>query len=452
MTLELLPYQADGAAFLARRQRAGLFDDMGVGKTAQAIRALDMIGTKHALIICPAAVREVWAGEFKKFALFQRRILKARDIHDVRLWLKGKADILILSYEQATNWSKHLAGDIIDAIVFDEAHYLKSESAARTKAMLGFDCSGYDAKGSLNGLAAWAANVWFLTGTPNPNDAADVWSIMRFCKATTLNKRIFGDRYYRKRVGPYSVAHDPRPEFLPELREAIGSFSKRRTKAEAGLQLPPIWLTTTTVDGDTAEVVALLREYPDLERAIVAAIDAGGLSFLDAQHVMTLRRLVAEAKAPAYAKMLVEELRAGLPKIVTFGIHVAALALIKLEVERAGFMAVRVDGRSSEKDRIEAVRAFQNDAECAVFLGNIRAAGTGLTLTAAANIDMFESDWSPAGNAQALMRVHRIGQNADAVRARFISLANSIDGVVTEKVARKTAAIAKTGMMEPIYA
>jgi len=65
-----------------------------------------------------------------------------------------------------------------------------------------------------------------------------------------------------------------------------------------------------------------------------------------------------------------------------------------------------------------------------------------LTLTAAADVIMFESDWSPAGNAQALMRVHRIGQER-SVRARFISLAGSIDEHVSNVVARKTAAIAQ---------
>ncbi|MFX7040781.1 helicase-related protein, partial [Acinetobacter baumannii] len=79
---------------------------------------------------------------------------------------------------------------------------------------------------------------------------------------------------------------------------------------------------------------------------------------------------------------------------------------------------------------------------CRVFVGNVRAAGTGLTLTAASDIVMLESSWTPADNAQALMRVHRVGQSAAKVRARFIMLANSIDEVVSDTVARKTAAIA----------
>jgi SWI/SNF-related matrix-associated actin-dependent regulator 1 of chromatin subfamily A len=99
-------------------------------------------------------------------------------------------------------------------------------------------------------------------------------------------------------------------------------------------------------------------------------------------------------------------------------------------------------GATSENDRIEAVERFMNDPECMVFIGNIKVAGTGLTLTESSEIDMLESDWSPAGNAQAIKRVHRYGQRQD-VSARFITLANTIDETVNTIVAEKTAAIAQ---------
>lgn len=435
MPLDLLPYQDDGADFLAGKSRAGLFDEMGVGKSAQAIRALDRIGAQRVVIVSPAAVREVWVGEFRKFAQRPRKILKGRDIQDLNLWLRHKADVLILSYEKATTWSERIAGDLFDALIFDEAHYLKSKQSRRTIAMLGAECDGK------HGLAKWAARVWFLTGTPNPNDAADVWAMMRFCGATRLSQRIFRDRYYNARVGMHSASHTPRADMAPELKQAIRSFSLRRTKHDAGLQLPPIWLTTVTVDGDTTEVLDLLRQYPGLETAILEAIEAGGLSFLDAQHVATLRRLVGEAKAPAYVEMLKGEFDSGLDKLVIFGIHQKALLSIKAGLEAHGIRCVGGPGGVDARD----VVAFQTDPAVQAFLVNIKAGGTGQTLTAAASIDMFESSWAPADNAQALMRVHRIGQTRN-VQARFITLAKSIDGVVGETVARKTANIAMTGL------
>lgn len=435
MTIPLFPHQEEGAKFLAAKPRAGLHDEMGVGKSAQAIAALDRIGAKRIIIVSPAAVREVWAGEFKKFACIPRKLLKAKNIHDLGLWLRGRADVLLLSYELATKWADKLTGDVFDAIIFDEAHYLKSSTAQRTRAMYGTHCDGK------NGLARWAAHAWALTGTPIPNDPVDIWPWLRFVGGTPLGLTPFTARYFKSYMGAYSNKQTPREEMIPELKMALDAFRLKRTKVQAGLHLPPIHLTTTTVDGDTSEIVALLREWPGLESAIMDAINQGGLSFLDAQHIATLRRLVGQAKAPAYAKLAAEELRNGRDKLVVFAWHTVAAETIVSYLQNQGLHATLVDGRTPERDRVSHVHSFQNDPEHRVFVGNIRAAGTGLTLTAASDLDMFESSWSPADNAQALMRVHRIGQGR-SVRARFISLAGSIDEVVADTVARKTAAIA----------
>lgn len=438
MPLDLFPLQRVGADFLAGRFRAGLFDDMGVGKSAQTIGALDRVKAIRILIVCPAAVRETWRGEFRKFATIHRRILKAADVNDLSLFLRGKADVMIVSYDMATKWAPRLSGDLYDAIVFDEAHYLKTPTAARTRAFLGTLCDGK------TGLARWGAHVWFLTGTPIPNSPIDIWSWMRFVGATPLGLERFTARYFRTRQKTFSADYDPRKETIDELRQAIGQFSIRRTKAEMGLNLPPIWLTTQTVDGDTAEIRDLMRQYPGMEKAVIDAIEKGGLSFLDAQHIATLRRLVGEAKAPAFINLLLEELHNGLDKVVVMGIHTRALQTVRDGLARRGIRVAYLDGSVREDHRIEAVKAFQEDPDCRVFIGNIRAAGTGLTLTSAADIIMFESDWAPASNAQAIMRIHRVGQTREC-RARFITLANSIDEVVEDVIARKTAAIAKIG-------
>ncbi len=436
MTAPLFPYQLEGAQFLAVRERACLFDEMGLGKTAQAITAADMVRAKRVLIICPAAVRAVWVGEIAKWSRTPRRVLKARDLQDLNLWVRGRADVLVCSYEQAANWSQRLGGDLIDLIIFDEAHYLKNPDSKRTRALLSHDCDGK------YGLARWGVQVFFLTGTPNPNDAADLWSLLRFCKGTTLTSGRFQDRYYRKRQGAYSASHDPRADMLTELRQAVRSVALKRTPGDVGLQLPPLWLTTQSVDGDTEEIKALLRGHPGLEDVILQAIEEGGLSFLDAQHIATLRRLVGEAKAPAYVELVREELASGLDKIVIFGVHKRALEIVRDGL--AAFGVVRIDGDVPETQRVAAMNSFQTDPRCRVMVANIKSGGTGLTMTAAARLDMFEAEWAPASNAQAIKRVHRIGQ-VQAVQARFISLLNSIDEVVSETVARKTAAIAKVG-------
>jgi SWI/SNF-related matrix-associated actin-dependent regulator of chromatin subfamily A-like protein 1 len=437
LTLSLLPFQHTGAEFLVSKPRSALHDEMGVGKTAQAISACDRIGAFRIVVVCPAAVRQVWHGEFKKFAVIPRKILKARTIHDLGVWLKGRADVLLLSYELASKWHDKIAGDLFDVLIFDEAHYLKNPQSQRTRNMLGTNCDG------ASGLARWAARVWFLTGTPIPNDPVDIWPWLRFVGGTSLTQAPFTARYFKSRMGTFSSTQTPRDELIPELKMALDAFRLKRTKKQVGLQLPPIHLTTVTVDGDTSEIVSLLKEWPGLEDAILEALDQGGLSFLDAQHIATLRRLVGEAKAPAYAQLVAEEFRNGREKLVIFTMHTRAAEIIATHLNNEGFAASIFDGGTSERMRAEHIASFQNDPSHRAFIGNIKAAGTGQTLTAAADLDMFESSWAPADNAQAIMRVHRIGQTAGRVNARFISLAKSIDETVSEVVARKTASIAK---------
>jgi len=435
VTLPLLDFQKTGAAFLMSRSRLGLFDVPGLGKTAQAIAALDYLRIRRALIICPASVRGIWPHEFAKFATLPRKILRAKSIHDLNLWKQEKADVLLLSYEQATNWAEHLEGDIIPMLILDEAHYLKNNQAKRTRAILGKRCDG------VSGFGRWAARVVFLTGTPMANDPSDLWTWMRFCEATDLSLQGFSRRYFNCKPGAFNMTFTPRKEMLHDLKSRIRKFSLRRTKEQAGVNLPPVFLTTSTVEGDTSEIRQLLREVPGLDTTILQAVERGGLSFLDAQHIGTLRRLVGTAKAPAYAAQLIEELETHSDKVVVIAIHKDVLTTIGEALTKHGIGWVKIDGSVNQAKREEAVASFQKDDSVRVFLGNIKAAGTGLTLHSAFKIDMLEWSWSPADNSQALMRVHRIGQEKE-VHARFISLANSVDERVSASVARKTAAIA----------
>jgi SWI/SNF-related matrix-associated actin-dependent regulator 1 of chromatin subfamily A len=437
MPLPIFPYQEEGAAFIARRERCGLHDEMGVGKSAQAVRATDLVGGRRGLVICPASLRMNWINEFRKFGHTERTYCKGETIHDLVAWSRHRYDVLVTSYEQATNWREHITTlcDPVDFCILDEAQALKNESTKRSQAIYGDDGMGD------NGIIEWAVQTWHLTGTPIPNDPMDVYTFLRFARAMPLKASEFKRRYFNARATTFGSRHTVREEMVPELRQLITNNAIRRTKAEAGIQLPPIFLTEALVDGDTDHVKALLASHPGLETAIVNAVRDGGLSFLDAQYVATLRRLIGEAKAVPYAHMLLDEIRGGAGKRVVFGIHANALMTVRDILLRHKVHAVLVNQSTPDKLRNEYVDLFQTDPKCMVFLGGIRSAGTGLTLTAACDIDMLESDWTPAGNAQALMRVHRIGQTRN-VRGRFITLAKSFDGVVTRVVAEKTAAIA----------
>lgn len=451
MIQPLLPYQDEGATWLAPRRRAGLFDEPGLGKTAQCVRAADLQGAIRIIIVCPAIAREHWRGEFRKFSKIGRRVVKAANIHDYRAWERGRFDVLLCSYEMAVKWAPLIIDYMrpVDMLVLDEAHYLKNSDAKRTKALLGPHADGID------GLLAWAKHAVWVTGTPIPNDPNDCFTFLKFCGVMPLNKAAFQARYFTARSGTYSTRHEPKESTLPELRALLANNSIRRRLEQVGIQLPPIWLTNTLIEGDTTDIRDMLANHPGLDERISTAIEAmaengdawsltGAIDRMDSEGVAMLRRLIGEAKALPYAQMLLGELHGGLDKMVTFGLHKRAAQALHGYLLDHGVQAVVINGDTPEHHRQSYMRAFQEDPSVRVLIGNIRAAGVALTLTASCHIDMLESDWSPAANWQALKRVHRLTQTR-AVSARFITLADSFDEVVNRIVAEKTERI---GMIE----
>lgn len=425
-----LPYQHEGAGFLAERGRAGLFDEPGLGKTAQAIMALDRLGLQRGLVVAPASVCDVWVSEMRKFSKVPRRLLRGRSSDDLNLWLRMRSDILITSYEMATKWRRELEKDLREFTIWDESHYLKSNTAQRTRAAFGHQCDGKF------GYGKWSGYAWLLTGTPMANAPLDIWTWLRFVRGTDLTYRQFTARYFQEIPGAFASSYKPRKECIPELQALIRQFSIRRTLKDVGLQLPEMWITTQEIDGDTAAIRALLAEHEGLDGAVREAVEKGGLSFLDAGHISTLRRLVGEAKAPVFARQLVEELHGGTDKIVVFCEHKTPLRILRHALEAANIEYVVIDGDTATTARGRLVATFQAQDECRVFLGS-SAAYEGITLTAASQLVMLEQNWTPAKNAQALKRVHRIGQERN-VHVRFIALAKSIDADIAATVARKT--------------
>lgn len=435
--LNLFPYQEHAADIMATRDRYGLHDEMGIGKTATTIGAINRICGQRGIVVCPAMLRENWIKEFRKFSTYDLRLCKGQNIHDFVAWSRGRFDVLITSYELATKWRRDFAkqGEILDFLAFDEAHYMKNTKANRTVELLGYEADG------TNSLVEWAEHSWHITGTPMANDPLDIYSFLRFAKAFGLTEAEFIKTFYDRRAGTYGARHFVKPEMVPVLQELIYNNAIRRTHKDVGLDLPPIWMKETLLDGDTKEITDLILQYPGLDRVIIDAIEAGGLSKLDVEYIAMLRRLIGKAKAIPYTALLKWELEQGCGKRVVYGIHTEALLYIYNHLNKAGYEAVIAYGGTPERERQEAVVRFMEDPNVKVFIGNIKVAGVGLTLTESSEIDMFESDWSPAGNAQAIKRVHRYGQRQD-VHARFITLANTIDVGVNKVVAEKTASIA----------
>ena len=410
---DLRPYQIDGAAFLASRKHALLADEPGLGKTAQAIKALcvlpgDPVLLSRVLVVCPASVVENWKREIVKFG-------------PGGPW----PGIAVYSYEKV---QKAILPAHLDVLIIDEAHYLKSATSKRTRAVL-------------KELAPRADRVWLLTGTPMPNNPAELWPalshlaperilstsgkpysywqfVAKFCKTVDNG---FGLRI----VGAKN--HD-------DLKQRLDGFMLRRTKAEVAADMPPIAFENLYVEGRVAHT----DDTRAAEWALAEALRDEGVEGLRSMsaHVATLRRLTGLAKVAACAEWISDFVEGG-RQLVVFAHHREVIDGLKAALKHVPLAVVT----GSTADRQREVDAFQGGG-AQVFLGQIAAAGTGITLTAASDVLFVESSWVPADNSQAAMRVHRIGQSEPCL-VRFATLAGSIDEDIQRAVTRKTADITR---------
>lgn len=424
---ELFPYQKEGVRFLKNRKFALLADEMGLGKTAQAIVAAQEIGAKSILILCPAIARFVWFREIEKFAhvLPEMRVLLCSGESPL------PDGITICSYDLAADLLARTPYHL-DLLILDECHYLKNREAARTRTVLG--------------KAGWvrlADRTWALSGTPAPNHAAELWPLLFTFGQTKLRYSDFVRRYCNFFETTWGARiTGTKMSSVAELQMLLLPVMLRRIKLEVLPDLPELLFGEVVVQPGAIDVDAEMQRKADAEKAQLQAIlDRGGdlISALEglAQSVSTLRRLVGLQKVFPAAKLIEEELELGLySKIVVFGSHVDVLK--GLWQELYAFNPALVIGETSANDRQREVGRFQNDPECKVFLGNIQAAGTAISLTAASQVLFVEQDWVPGNNAQALSRCHRIGQKSTCVNIRFMSLVDSLDFRVTEILEKKT--------------
>lgn len=428
----LFPYQVEGALFLAQRGRALLADEPGLGKTAQAIAACDSLDARKVRVICPASVVDNWKREFMRFQNMPREMYSWGD----KAWAT-RPFVNVCSYDRAAR--EAAAMPAVDVLILDEAHYLKNPKAKRTKAVFGPKCDG------TGGLVERAKHVFLLTGTPAPNNPAELWPMLRAVMpgAIDTNGRPasywgFVERYCRTVDNGFGIKIVGGKN-LDKLKANLQPYVLRRKKTEVLKDLPPIRFDTLPLSSESA--LRALRGYGqeiDLIRKALERKGADGLAEI-ATHVASLRRVIGLSKVGPVVDWVTEWLEAGGEKIVLFAYHRDVLAQMQ---DAFASQAVTVTGSTASEDRQGAVDAFQNDPNTRIFLGQITAAGTGVTLTAASDLLFVESSWVPAENEQAAMRIHRIGQK-NACLVRFASLVGSLDEDIQRACMRKAADIAK---------
>ena len=416
---ELKPFQRAGVAYLLERRRAFLADEQGLGKTIEALAALQAGGTFPAVVVCPANLKLNWLRE-------TRRWLPGRSVRLLAGRGEGAgagADVTIVNYEILAARLGELLATAPRAAVIDEAHLCKNPAAKRTQAV--------------HRLAAAVPSeglVLALSGTPVLNRPSELIAQLRilgrleeFGSGAQLGARFKGPDAYQR--------------LHWHLRARCFA---RRCKSEVLPQLPPKTRSVVPVELDNEaeyrlaerDVVAWLRSQPldlrELDAKVAAALRAERLVRLNA-----LKLLAARGKLAA-ALSWIHDFRCSGERLVVFARH--------REIQRAVLerfpQALHILGEDSAAARDGALQSFQapDDEDNGLIVCSLEVAGQGITLTRASSVAFLELDWTPARHDQAEDRCHRIGQQ-DAVNAYYLLAAESVDETIARLLERKRAVI-----------
>lgn len=419
----LKPFQIVGANFLAGRTRALLADEPGVGKTAQVVVACDLIGARRVLVVCPAVGIAHWHREFQRWGSYESEM----------------PDVTIISYDQARrNYGEIDKGYIWDVLVVDECHYAKNINAQRAHAIFG-----------RLGLGHHSRAIWCLSGTPAPNNASELYPMLKAFGATAMDYESF-IRYFC-RVDRDGRVRGTNPVHVEELRDMMKPYVLRRKKADVLPELGAIdiqeWYVDpdprylTRFEQDEATVVEIAQEAK-LRAALADKSPEEILTYLAGdQDFSTLRRINALLKAPAVFDAAALDFLGGPEKLVIYGYHKEALEALEREFNAHGHGAVLINGDTPVGKRDEFIQEWKHPHGPRVMLASIIAAGVVLDFTEAHRGIMLELDWVPGNNLQAMQRMHRQGQDKP-VTVR-VAIGTPIDELVSEVVLRKTKELAK---------
>ena len=428
---DLRPYQRDGFNFLANMSRLKLggilADDMGLGKTLQTLSWLTWLHDQHkkdrkpTLVLCPASVLHNWRREAEKFTPhFKVLVLQSGQArHNLRKQIP-QHDIVVTNYAILRRDLEELSKFEFRSLVLDEAQFIKNPNAQVTLAVKEIQ----------------AGQRLALTGTPLENRLLDLWSIVDFIQPGYLGSQAhFHETYEPKGDGPEWEPSTARRRLSARLRPLM----LRRLKKQVAKDLPDRIEERRDCELDEEQRKLYLAELRRSRDQVMKALQEKGVAKSKMHVLAALTRLrqicchpklvgndSASGKTDTLFELLEPILQSG-NKILLFSQFVEMLKLLEGACKERGIKTHILTGET--KARQEVVNDFQAETESCVFLLSLRAAGTGLNLTTASYVVLYDPWWNPAVEAQAIDRSHRIGQTRTVNAYRLIT-----PGTVEEKI------------------
>jgi len=382
--------------------------------TVQALAWLQLNKNKRpVIIVVPASVKMNWLKEIRAWMSdVSVEVLQGKSPYSF------KADIIIINYDILNGWLNTLIELQPKVIIADEIQYVKNSKAKRTKA--------------LRKLSRFTKNFIALSGTPIVNRPVEFYNAIQMINPELFpNWQNYVRRYCAARNNGFGLDVSGASN-TDELHEILtDSIMIRRTKQEVLTDLPdkihsffPLEMHPEMVI-EYEEAEDNFIEWVQRKKGKAAADRVAGAEALT--EIEILKQIAVTAKLPAAIDWIKDFLDTG-EKLVVFATH---RFVIDRLMKDFGRIAVKIDGSVSGGERQVAVEKFQNEPETRLFVGNIKAAGVGITLTAASNVAFLELPWEPGSLSQAEDRCHRIGQK-DTVNVYYLLAEYTIE----EKIAQ----------------
>lgn len=419
--LTLKPFQIEGVQFMIKslQETGGVYnaDEMGLGKSIQtAVITNSTLKSIRNLIICQAVMRLTWQEELARWCPNAKSFV-AECSADMPEY--GNQKYFICSYDFATKFAVQLGKMSFDILILDESHHVKNTDSKRTKAIL---------------TKLWDKCAYriCLSGTPFTNNVLDLYTL-----AHKLNPAYFTDYYsfrdlyaevedgiYGKKY--YGIRN------LEHLKIGLKPFFIRRTKEQVLPELPPKQFQRISLPAEyqvqmTKDEAEAHKKYLEDLKKFLKSSNRRGNPPPPPKSLATVRREQGLKKLKPITEFCNNLLDQGIP-IVVFTFHVELL--LALEKSLSTRKPVKIYGETTSTKRQEAIKAFQG-GDTNLFLGQIQAAGSGITLTRSSTVILSELSYSPTEIDQAVSRCHRIGQR-DSVSAYYFTVSGSVDEEVEQ--------------------
>jgi SWI/SNF-related matrix-associated actin-dependent regulator 1 of chromatin subfamily A len=413
-----LEHQKEAVEKLAGSRRFILADDMGLGKTTATIIAALETGAKKILIICPASLKINWQREIENYTDRPVYIAEGKKFSTESDFVIVNYDILKNFHDMEKKGTSLLKQSEFELVILDEAHMISNPQAQRTKI--------------INHFVKDIKRVWLLTGTPMTSRPMNYYNLLNIIESPVAqNWMAYAIRYcqgYQFMAGKRKVWNVTGASNLEELRDRTSKQILRRLKEDV-LDLPDKIISPVYLRLKSKEYEELMGEYYEW---FDNKKDESSSLTVQFSKLMKVRKIIANEKTKQtieFAENIIEQGK----KVIIFTNFTDTLQTI---YNHFGKQAVYLDGSCSKPHRQNAVDEFQENDKIKVFVGNLKAAGVGLTLTAAEVVIMNDLSFVPAEHAQAEDRAYRYGQKSN-VLVYYPLYENTIEGAVYDILNRK---------------